>query len=273
MCSRPEVVSVKMGRILSVQLGQIAGAAEFRFADNIPAMKVPCRQAVLLARVHAAPLFPGISRSCSPARSACWVATGPSISPIVTSGLPLVRSIKAVSLTNSKGNIACFSHLTYAYLTVKSAAAYSSSSNKQIQQFVVGNLLQSPMLVHSASSESSLQTRWLPLLERAPSSDPLPRALNDHRFIVGVPRAQRITGSARDPHISEYGTTRPPSELLCPFFLGEGGLFGLPLRASNEGLPRPRVARAKGVHQATPSLLTALSAGSYNLLNLLPITD
>ncbi len=46
------------------------------------------------------------------------------------------------------------------------------------------------------------------------------------------------------------------------------------LRASNEGLPRPRVARAKGVHQATPvSPLTALSTGSYNLLMFLPITD
>jgi hypothetical protein len=58
MWSRSEVVSVKMGRIRSVQLGQIAGAVEFRFADNIPAIKVPCRNAVLLARVDVAPLFP-----------------------------------------------------------------------------------------------------------------------------------------------------------------------------------------------------------------------
>ena len=45
------------------------------------------------------------------------------------------------------------------------------------------------------------------------------------------------------------------------------------LRASNEGLPRLRVARAKGVHQATPSLLTALSTGSYNPLNFISVTN
>ena len=32
MCSRPEVVSVKMGRMRSVQLGQIAGAGEVPFS-------------------------------------------------------------------------------------------------------------------------------------------------------------------------------------------------------------------------------------------------
>ena len=45
---RPEVVSVKMGRTKRVQFGQMAGAGEFRFADSIPATKVPCRHAVLL---------------------------------------------------------------------------------------------------------------------------------------------------------------------------------------------------------------------------------
>jgi hypothetical protein len=81
------------------------GGGEFLFADKIPATKVPCGQAVLLARVQVPPFLPRISRMCSPARSGCWVTTGPSMSPIFTSGLPLVRSISAVSLTNSKGLI------------------------------------------------------------------------------------------------------------------------------------------------------------------------
>jgi hypothetical protein len=38
-----------MGRISKVQSGQIAGAEEYRFALKIPAMKVPCKQAVLFA--------------------------------------------------------------------------------------------------------------------------------------------------------------------------------------------------------------------------------
>jgi len=35
------------------------------------------------------------------------------------------------------------------------------------------------------------------------------------------------------------------SQLRAPTFSLEGGLDGLPLRVSNEGLPRPRVARAQ----------------------------
>ncbi len=105
ICSLPAVVSAKIGRIRRVQLGQMAGAGDVRFADKMPATKVPCRQAVLLACVHVAPLFPEISRRSAPARSGCWVATGPSMSPIFTSGLPLVRSINAVSLANSRGTI------------------------------------------------------------------------------------------------------------------------------------------------------------------------
>ncbi len=105
ICSCPEVDSANKGRIKRVQPGQMAGAGEFRFANNIPAMNVPCTHAVLSARVHAAALFPPISRRCPPARSGCWITTGPSMRPIFTSGLPLVRSIKAVRLTNSKGSI------------------------------------------------------------------------------------------------------------------------------------------------------------------------
>ena len=49
ICSLPVVFSAKMGRTRRVQSGQMAGAGEFRFADKMPATKVPCRHAVLLA--------------------------------------------------------------------------------------------------------------------------------------------------------------------------------------------------------------------------------
>ena len=157
-------------------------------------------------------------------------------------------------------------------------------------------------------------------LGRAASSDPPLRASNDHRFIVGVPRVQRVTGAAlrpscsgsSGPHIPVYfspswgvawlnpqlrasssgrlifttslkGSGRgcpllrasnehipivrvlrarraPGHSLFIPFFLvlspsQQGGLFGLPLRASNEGLLRPRVARAQETNRLPcPSL-------------------
>jgi hypothetical protein len=85
-----------------VQPGQIAGAAELLFADKIPATKVPCMHARLLARAHVPPILPGISRTFSPARSGWVITTGPSTKPITISGLPLVTSINGVRLTKSK---------------------------------------------------------------------------------------------------------------------------------------------------------------------------
>jgi hypothetical protein len=93
-----------MERMSTVQLGQIAGAAEFRLPDKIPAIKVPCLHAKLFACAQVALFSPRISRKFSVARLACWTRTGPSMSPIFTSGLPLVRSISAVSLINSSGD-------------------------------------------------------------------------------------------------------------------------------------------------------------------------
>ena len=46
----------------------------------------------------------------------------------------------------------------------------------------------------------------------------------------------------------------PPSLLVFPS--REGGLLGLPLRASNEGLLRPRVARAKETNRLLSPLLS-----------------
>ena len=58
MCSLPEVDSAKIGRISTVQSGQMAGAGELRFAARIPVTNVPCRQAMLSARVHPPPSVP-----------------------------------------------------------------------------------------------------------------------------------------------------------------------------------------------------------------------
>ena len=43
-----------------------------------------------------------------------------------------------------------------------------------------------------------------------------------------------------------------------------------PLRASNEGLLRPRVARAQGIHRAIPSLLTGFFNTRYSAMMLEP---
>jgi len=114
----------------------------------------------------------------------------------------------------------------------------------------------SPMLLPSALVS--------PLSEGAVSSDPPLRASNDHRFIVGVPRAQRITGAAFRPSCS--GSRGPHG--FSPIFLSPswGAAWLNPqLRASREHRFTVRPLRAKGVHQATPlSPLTALSPATYN---------
>ncbi len=55
----------------------------------------------------------------------------------------------------------------------------------------------------------------------------------------------------------QEGHLAAPYSLLpaLPFLSSEGGLFGLPLRASNEGLLRPRVARAQETNRL-PSFLS-----------------
>jgi hypothetical protein len=95
-------VSEKIGRTSKVHPWQIAGAAELLFADKIPATKVLCMHAKLLARVHVPRSLPGISRTFSPVRSGWSMTTGPSTKPITISGLPLVSSINGVRLTKSK---------------------------------------------------------------------------------------------------------------------------------------------------------------------------
>ena len=94
-----------MGRTSSVQAGEMAGAIAPRRADNIPAIKVPWRQAMLPACVHAPAMLPEMSRIVAPARSGWLMSTGPSINPTSIAGLPPVRSINGVSLTNAKASI------------------------------------------------------------------------------------------------------------------------------------------------------------------------
>jgi len=78
------------------------------------------------------------------------------------------------------------------------------------------------------------------------------RPSSEHILIVRAPGA---VGHTRFPNLSIH---------LFPSW--EVVWLNPQLRASNEGLPRPRVARAKGAHQATPpSPLTALSPATYNL--------
>ena len=66
-------------------------------------------------------------------------------------------------------------------------------------------------------------------------------------------------------------------KLVC-FFSREGGPFGLPLRASNEGLLRPRVARAQEINGPPSRPLLCEQEGQPGhspspLLNLRPSTD
>ena len=97
-----DLVSAKMGYSSKGQSGQMAGAAEFLFAHNMPAIKVPWVQAMLSDRVQAMPDFPEISWIFSAARSEWSVAIGPSIKPMGISLLPAVRFINAVSLIWSR---------------------------------------------------------------------------------------------------------------------------------------------------------------------------
>jgi len=109
-------------------------------------------------------------------------------------------------------------------------------------------------------SHSARRLVWSPL-----------RASSDHSFIVGALRAQRPCQLSR--HFpsklaclslhrvawSILKCARRTSTIKCSFracspSLLEGGLFGLPLRASNEGLRRPRVARAQKTIRLHPFL-------------------
>lgn len=81
----------------------MAGAAEPLFAHKMPAIKVPCMQAVLSARAQVPASVPGISRILAFVRSGWLVETGPSIKPITTSDRPLVSCMSGVRPTRFNG--------------------------------------------------------------------------------------------------------------------------------------------------------------------------
>ena len=80
------------------------------------------------------------------------------------------------------------------------------------------------------------QSIFLPI-RRAAWLNPQLRASREHRFTVRPLREKGTIPAALPFPFSGFRA--------CLYFSPEGGLFGLPLRASNEGLPRPRVARAQ----------------------------
>ena len=82
----------------------------------MPATNVPCRQAALLAIAQVAePAWAARSAPLPPGRL-CPRMTGPSIRPILTAGLPLLRCISSVSPTRSSGCMAQYTPLRAACL-------------------------------------------------------------------------------------------------------------------------------------------------------------
>ena len=55
----------------------------------------------------------------------------------------------------------------------------------------------------------------------------------------------------------------------CPLFRGKINLIDLPLRASNEGLLKPRVARAQEIIRLHPLLCSASKKGTWPLPSIL----
>ena len=89
-------------------------------------------------------------------------------------------------------------------------------------------------------------------------SPPLPQGRNNlqaytrTRLFAGC--ATRRISSITFSHAGE--SLRRPYLMVLPLTIppNRGGLVGLPLRASNEGFLKPRVARAQETRQATPPL-------------------
>ncbi len=68
----------------------------------------------------------------------------------------------------------------------------------------------------------------------------------------------------RLPFTARIGRYTCPLQ-ACSFSLYGWGLVDLPLRASNEGLPRPRVARAQKIIRLHPLLCSASKKGTWLL--------
>jgi hypothetical protein len=93
------LVSEKMDRTKSAHAGQMAGATETRLATNAAATKVPCLQASLSARETATHARRDLSNDLAHQLGKV-IATGGSIKPIETRGLPHVRCISKFRRAN-----------------------------------------------------------------------------------------------------------------------------------------------------------------------------
>ncbi len=113
---------------------------------------------------------------------------------------------------------------------------------------------------HQAPSPSLLQ----PSTKRSGRGCPSLRASDEHILIVRVLRARRAPGHSPLYPSETARCTSTGDHLVCPLIsfqarslsLQGWGLIDLPLRASNEGSPRPRVARARKIIRPHPLLFS-----------------
>jgi hypothetical protein len=129
-------------------------------------------------------------------------------------------------LSEHRDHASCLATPLPSSLAYLSTGQPGGSSNARVQR--------DPFVSFSAPSH-------LLALRESPDYPSL-RASDEHSFIVRVLRARRMVW-----------LLPIPSFRACSPSLLEGGLFGLLLRASNEGLRRPRVARAQETNRL-PSL-------------------
>ncbi len=112
---------------------------------------------------------------------------------------------------------------------------------------------------------------------------PLLRASSDHRLFIDPSKLAYFPSSGKGTHVglraavergpsqgARSGSTGPtwapfPSFQARSFSLQGWELIDLPLRASNEGLRRPRVARAQKIIRLHPLLCSASKKGTWSL--------
>jgi hypothetical protein len=153
-----DILSVKMGRTKRVQPGQIAGAGEFLLAHKMPATKVPCIQAELPDSAHVPARLPEMSWILAAARAGWFIATGPSINPIIISDRPLVSCINGVSFTKSNGSMDFHLLKGLPIVTQKSRVASMSASDFRPIYDEIGNLGQDDVIPAECASFPWLST-------------------------------------------------------------------------------------------------------------------
>ena len=106
-------------------------------------------------------------------------------------------------------------------------------------------------------------TVWICYLQNGPDKSPL-RVWSGDPSYFSLPLSRGVAKAAL--YCAHRIYVLPPSSLV----ISQGwGLIDLPLRASNEGSPRPRVARAQKSIRLHPVLCSASKKGTWPLLPLL----